>query len=100
MTAVELRSRAVVETSRPTPYLKQLAKHFGHKLDVSYDDERGVLPFAFGRAELRADADAGVLVIEAIAQTPEALERVEQVTGSHLERFGRRDELLVRWSPA
>ena len=49
----ELRSRAIVATAKPTPYLKQLAKHFGHKLDVTYDDERGVLPFAFGRAELR-----------------------------------------------
>jgi hypothetical protein len=100
MSAVELRSRAVVETARPTPYLKQLAKHFGHKLDVSYDDERGVLPFAFGRAELRADAQAGALVIDAVASSPEGLERVEDVTGSHLERFGRRDELVVRWAPA
>jgi hypothetical protein len=100
MSAVELRSRAVVATTKPTPYLKQLAKHFGHKLDVTYDDERGVLPFAFGRAELRADSDAQELVIDAIASTPEELERVEDVTGSHLERFGRRDELVVAWRPA
>jgi hypothetical protein len=98
MTAVELRSRAVVETARPTPYLKQLAKHFGHKLDVTYDDERGVLPFAFGRAELRVGE--GELVIDAIATSPEGLERVEDVTGSHLERFGRRDDLVVHWRPA
>jgi hypothetical protein len=96
----ELRSRAVVATAKPTPYLKQLAKHFGHKLDVSYDDERGVLPFAFGRAEMHADAQAQALVIDAIAASPEELERVEHVTGSHLERFGRRDQLVVTWSPA
>jgi hypothetical protein len=100
MSAVELRSRAVVETARPTPYLRQLAKHFGHKLDVTYDDEHGVLPFPFGRAELRADASAGALVIDAFASSPEQLERVEDVTGGHLERFGRRDELVVRWAPA
>lgn len=98
MSAVELRSRAVVETARPTPYLKQLAKHFGHKIDVTYDDEHGVLPFAFGRAELHAGE--GELVIDAVATSPEELERVEDVTGSHLERFGRRDELTVRWAPA
>jgi hypothetical protein len=97
-TAGELRSRAVVATAKPTPYLKQLAKHFGHKLDVTYDDQQGVLPFAFGRAELRAEAEA--LVIDAIASSREELARVEQVTGSHLERFGRRDELVVTWSPA
>jgi hypothetical protein len=93
----EHRSRAVVATAKPTPYLKQLAKHFGHKLDVTYDDESGVLPFDFGRAELRADRAAQALVIEAVAATAQALERVEHVTGSHLERFGRRDELAVNW---
>jgi hypothetical protein len=98
MSAVELRSRAIVETARPTPYLKQLAKPFGHKIDVTYDDRHGVLPFAFGRAELRAGE--GELVIDAVATSPEGLERVEDVTASHLERFGRRDELVVRWRPA
>jgi hypothetical protein len=37
------------------------------------------------------------LHLTAFAQTPAGLSRVEQVIGSHLERFGRRDELVVRW---
>jgi hypothetical protein len=94
-----MRSRAEVATDRPSPYLLQLAKHFRHKLDVTFDAERGTIPFAFGRAEL--STAQGVLVLEAVADSAEGLERVEQVVGSHLERFGRRDELAVRWvSPA
>src|SRR4051794_10120818 len=95
--ATELRSRADVVTDRPSPYLKQLCKHFGHKVDVTFDDHTGTIPFAFGRCELRAGD--GVLHLEAIAATPEELERVENVAGGHLVRFGRRHELTVEWSP-
>jgi len=92
----ELRSRADVATDRPSPYLLQLSKHFRHKLDVTFDERSATIPFAFGRCELRAEDDT--LVLEAFAATPADLERVEQVIGSHLERFGRRHELSVAWS--
>jgi catechol 2,3-dioxygenase len=94
----EVRSRADVVTDRPSPYLLQLAKHFRHKLDVAFDERAGTIPFVFGRCDMRAGD--GVLHLEAIAATPEELERVEQVIGSHLERFGRRHELRVSWTQA
>jgi catechol 2,3-dioxygenase len=94
--AVELRSRADVATDRPSPYLLQVAKHFRHKLDVTFDEREATIRFAFGRAELRAEE--GNLVLEAIAATPAELERVEHVVGSHLVRLGSRDELAVAWT--
>jgi catechol 2,3-dioxygenase len=96
--AAALRSRADVATDRPSPYLLQVAKHFRHKLDVTFDEREATIRFAFGRCELRAEE--GILVLEAIAGTPEELARVEDVIASHLVRFGRRDELGVTWSPA
>jgi catechol 2,3-dioxygenase len=93
--ATGLSARAVVATAKPSPYLLQLSKHFGHKLDVRFDERRSVIPLATGHAELEAGDDA--LKITAHAQTPADLERVEHVIGSHLERFGRRDELAVTW---
>jgi len=94
--AVELRARADVATDRPSPYLLQVAKHFRHKLDVTFDAREATIRFAYGRAELHAEE--GNLVLEAIAATPAELERVEHVVGSHLVRFGRRDELAVAWA--
>jgi uncharacterized protein len=91
----ELSSRAVVATTRPSPYLLQLAKHFRHKLDVRFDAHEAVIRFEAGHAALRVEPDA--LSIAAFAQTPAGLRRVEEVIGSHLERFGRRDELRVAW---
>ena len=72
-----------------------MAKHFHHKLDVRFDEREAVVPFAFGHAALEAGED--VLTITAHAQRPDDLRRVEQVVGSHLERFGKRDELVVAW---
>jgi catechol 2,3-dioxygenase len=95
--AVGLGSRAVVATAKPSPYLLQLSKHFRHKLEVSFDERRSVIPLAAGVAELEAGDEA--LVITAHAPTPADLGRVERVIGSHLERFGRRDELTVDWQP-
>jgi catechol 2,3-dioxygenase len=90
-----LAGRAVVATEKPSPYLLQLAKHFRHKLDVRYDERSAVIPLPAGVAVLSAGDDA--LTISAYAHTPADLARVEHVIGSHLERFGRRDELAVAW---
>lgn len=95
--ATGLVSRAVVQTAKPSPYLLQLAKHFRHKLDVRFDERSAVIPLPVGHAELAAGDDA--LTITAHAQRPEDLQRVEHVIGSHLERFGKRDELAVTFRP-
>jgi uncharacterized protein len=65
---------------------------------VRFDDQEAVIPFSFGHAQRRAGE--GELRLEALAQTPAGLTRVEQVVASHLERFGRRDELVVSWTEA
>ena len=38
------------------------------------------------------------LALEVSAPDAESHERMERVIGSHLERFGRRDELSVAWA--
>ncbi len=92
-----VRSRAVVATDKPSPYLLQLAKHFRHKLPVEFDERQATIPLAFGAVDLTAED--GRLVLDARAAEPGGLARVEAVIGSHLERFGRRDELAVTWAP-
>lgn len=93
--ATGLTAQAIVETSKPSPYLLQVSKHFRHKLDVRFDERDAVIALAGGHVELRAGDDA--LTLTAYAQTPADLERVTNVIGGHLERFGRRDELAVNW---
>jgi uncharacterized protein len=91
----QIRSRAEVATDKPVAYMRQLCKHFGHKVDASFGDDSGYIQFEFGRCDLHA-AD-GTLSLEVSAADAESHERMERVIGSHLERFGRRDELSVGW---
>lgn len=91
-----LSSQADVATEKPVPYMRQLCKHFGHKVDATFDDDSGYIQFEFGRCELRAGE--GTLHLTVTAEDDAGRERLRHVIGSHLERFGRRDELSVSWS--
>ncbi|GLW75158.1 hypothetical protein Kpho02_74550 [Kitasatospora phosalacinea] len=90
------RSSARVSTDRPARYAKQLAAHMGRKVPAEWSEEtgRGSLVFGAGRAELTAEDGALLLSVEG---AEEALDRLEDVVGRHLVRFGTRDELVVAW---
>jgi hypothetical protein len=91
-----LTSAADVATQKPVPYMRQLCKHFGHKVDASFDDDSGYIQFEFGRCDLRAGHSELHLTVS--AADAESHERMRNVIASHLERFGKRDELSVTWS--
>jgi hypothetical protein len=76
--------------------MRQLCKHFGHKVDAAFDDDSGYIDFEGGRCDLRAGD--GELYLTVTAESEEGRERLRNVVGSHLKRFGKRDELSVSWS--
>lgn len=91
-----MMSEARVATTKPARYLKQLCSHFGHRVPAEATEERGAIRFSFGVCELRVEPEA--LILRAEADDEEAVARLEGVVGSHLERFGQKDGLQVRWS--
>ncbi|WP_136683235.1 DUF2218 domain-containing protein [Falsirhodobacter xinxiangensis] len=88
-------STASVPTTKPSAYLQQLCKHFGHKIPVEFTPEAGRITFEMGIAELEAADDALILRV-----TGDDIERLENVVASHLERFAFREELKVVWTRA
>lgn len=88
-------STASVPTARPGRYAKQLVAHMSRKVPAHWDDAAasGRVSFPTGELELGCDPDALLLTLTADAD----LERWEGVVGSHLVRFGTRDELVVHW---
>jgi hypothetical protein len=102
-----LVSSAYVATERPALYLKQLCEHFAdetqrhspQEFEVAFDDHEGRIDFApvvSGTCRLDARRD-GVLVVEVGATDQPALERVQRIVATHLQRFGARDSLRVEW---
>ena len=97
MTQAEPTSSATVATDRPQRYGKQLVSHMSRKATGTWNDEAGsgVIEFATGRADL--SCGDGALLLHVQSQDGD-LERLEQVVGRHLVRFGTRDELVVSWT--
>lgn len=89
-------SSATVPTDRPARYGKQLVAHLGRRSggEWSEADAAGWIALGDHRAEVTASEGALLLHIHAPAAE---LDRIEDVVGRHLVRFGTRDELVVRW---
>jgi hypothetical protein len=96
MTTATMRSEARVPTEKAGRYMAQLCKHFAHKIPATFDHEAGRIEFAFGVCRLRAGPDSLALEVEG-ADEP-ALDRLEEVVASHLERFAFREPLKVAWT--
>jgi hypothetical protein len=90
-----LTSIATVATATPERYAKQLASHLGRKTEVLSEDAGQRIVLNAGSCLL--ESVDGALVLHASADDADGLQRVEQVVGSHLERFGARNELTVSW---
>lgn len=89
------RSRAVVATTRPDRYRRQLISHLGRRLKI-WEDEVGHW-FGFEEAHCCLSSQEDALVLTAAAARAEELVRVQDVVGGHLERFGSKDSLTVTW---
>lgn len=89
-------SHARVATDAAERYAKQLASHLGRRIPAETTPDGHRLTFQAGAEAVLIPADDHLLM-RASAPDDEALATVQQVVGSHLVRFGRRNELTVTW---
>ncbi len=91
-----MRSEAHVPTAHAARYLTQLAKHWGHKFEVVFDDKTASIPLPMGLCRLTAGDDALDILVE--AEDAEALARMQTVVVNHVQRFAFREpELPFDW---
>ena len=92
------RAIASVPTRNGDKYVKQLLKHWAHKLEVEEADGLGIVRFPAATATMRADAETLEVVIE--ADDAATVERMQGVVASHLDRFAFREApLTFDWIP-
>lgn len=88
---------ATVRTESGGKYVRQLCKHWSHKLETQVDGDTGTVTFPTAVATMAAD-DAGI----AIAITGEDradVERLTNVVARHIDRFAFREApLAYDWS--
>jgi hypothetical protein len=116
----DAHSRSRIETDRPERYLAQICKHApamgggGHQarmhggghserevpdVHAEWSDTQGAVTFTPGGAcALTANGTSLRLRIEATDE--ESLRRIQDILTKDLDRFGRRDGLVVNWLDA
>ena len=92
----ELTATATVPTATPERYAKQLASHLGRRCEIREETD-GIRIVLADTGDCLLTSRDGALDLSATAHGPEELDRVMHVVGSHLERFGQRNELQVSW---
>lgn len=87
-------SIARVPTLSASRYLQQLAKHWSHKMEVSFTAEEGTILFPNGsKLEMRAASET----LDIVLTVPEDgdVTQMRQVVASHLDRFAFREAPLT-----
>lgn len=92
---IQQTANAHVATDKGSRYMKALCNHFDRKATAGYTETAGHITFAFGKADIEV-VDKGLHILVS-AENSELLERTKSVIGSHLIRFGQKDELVVHW---
>ncbi|MBB2945235.1 hypothetical protein FB565_004968 [Actinoplanes lutulentus] len=87
---------ASVATTAAPRYAKQLASHLGRRSEIREIGEDIAIVLTVGECRLHSTETA--LEMTATAATEDDLQTVTKVVGSHLERFGQRNELTVTWN--
>ncbi len=91
-----LTATATVPTATPERYAKQLAAHLGRRCEIREETD-GIRIVLADTGDCLLTSREGALDLAATGYGPEELDRVLHVVGSHLERFGQRNELQVAW---
>ena len=76
-------------TTSGSKYLQQVCKHWGHKFEVEFSENRGQVRFPSAVATMEASADALLVTIE--TGDAASIEQLKEVVTIHLDRFAFRE---------
>ena len=91
-------SRGVTKTESARRYMTQLAKHWSHKYEVTFDETDATIALPAGPFTMHVEPEQLVLTLD--IEDPELMTRMQGVVERHVQRFAFREELAFSWSPA
>lgn len=92
-------SIGIARTDHASRYLQQLAKHFAHRVPVTFTPEICDATFDLGTCHIEADAEQ--LVVTVASPDPAEIPRLQKVVEHHLVRFSFREpDMTLEWRAA
>ena len=93
-----MKAVARLETERASRYIQAMCKHFAHKIEVEYDEQRGRAKLPEGELLMTVGGD-GALQFEVTAPDVQGLLKSRYTVDAHIVRFAFREGLLgLDWS--
>lgn len=94
-----MQSHARLTTDKAARYMTQLAKHWSHKVVVTFDETTARIPLQLGDCRMTADETGLDITVETSGL--EGLARLEDVVADHLLRFAFREGVQkLAWTRA
>lgn len=84
-----------IKTTEGANYIGKLCRHFKHKIEATYEGNRGVAHFPAGICQMLAEPDT--LIFEVEARDEEGMQRIQGALDRHLIKFAFREELVINW---
>jgi hypothetical protein len=88
-----MQSESRIATTDAGTYIRQLCKHFAHKVTAEYTETHGRVQFDGGVCDMYAEPDTLVLKVE--AANAETIAILQSVVDRHLEKFDHRKTLAI-----
>lgn len=90
-------STALIATSEPGRVLRRLCRHWQHKFEVSFNEQRGEILLEDVRCELLVREGA----LEVLLHVPDPAQRnrFENVLADHIQRMAGSETLVIDWHP-
>ncbi|WP_168016394.1 DUF2218 domain-containing protein [Halomonas salinarum] len=88
-------SRAEIPTESGSKLINRLCKHWSHKFEVEHGEGHGRVQFETGTCLMEAEQERLLVAIEAL--DVDALDSLESVVASHLERMAGDEALTIVW---
>lgn len=86
-----------VKTENGDKYVRQLCKHWSHKLETAVDGDTGTVTFPNAVATMAADGEG--IAISITGENREDVERLTGVVAEHIDRFAFREgPLTYAWA--
>lgn len=94
--SVQSHARIATLPNKARTYMIQMCKHFGHKVEATFDDVHGRIALGERICDLEVSAP-DVLRISLTADSEASLHAIEDVVDRHLRRFAFKEELSIQW---
>lgn len=90
-----MKAQVKIKTTEGQSYIGKLCRHFRHKIEATYEGNRGFAVFPMGTCNMLSDEN--YLTFEIESTDADGIQKIQGALDRHLIKFAFREELEINW---